>query len=143
MPFGGYVGEDENNIFLKLARFGRSMLRGKGPRKLSVYADLKDGSIRDRMFYGDMEVFSANAGRQNTLRKHVLALIGKGDMQILLSPQYSAICSIMAKDPENTVKELREIADETAESREIVKKLLRKFSHSKDEVVRTYAFNEL
>lgn len=110
--------------------------------KVSVYADLKNGSISNSLFYGDVEVFRVSKGGRR-VRRHVNALIGKGDMQILLSREYAAICSLMEENPSATIEELRKIADETDESKEIVKKILRKLSHSQDEVIRTYAFNEL
>lgn len=137
------MGEDGKNIFLRIAQAGKDIIKKGRNRKLSVYANLNNGSIKDSIFYGDIEVFSAKSSITSPLKKHVLSLAGKGDMQILLSPQYSAICSIMMRDPKNTVKELKKIGEETSELKEVVRKLLRKFSHSKDEVIRTYAFNEL
>ncbi|GEM_PF-4963460 len=130
-------------IFSKIPIIGDVVCRRS--RKVSLYASLQKGSISDRLFVGDIEVFKAQltAKRESTIRKHIHALIGKGDMQVFLSPEYADVCKLMSENPEETIAELRKVAEETAESKEIVKKILRRLSHSQDEAVRAYAFNEL
>lgn len=112
-------------------------------KEVSVYTSLNEGSISNNLFYGDMEIFKVKEKSSPAIRKCISALKGKGDMEVFLSSEYAELCKIMAKSPEATVSELRKISEETEESREVVKKILRKLSHSQDEVIRTYAFNEL
>lgn len=130
----------KGNVFSNMPIIGDF---GKRKRKVSLYANLRDGSIRDALSYGDIEVFRAQCCQPQAVAGHVRALAGKGDMQVLLSSEYAAIRSLMSKDPEGTIGQLREASKDSDESREIVKKILRRLSHSQDEVIRTFAFNEL
>ncbi|MGC8923921.1 MAG: hypothetical protein ACP5H8_01925 [Candidatus Micrarchaeia archaeon] len=130
-------------IFSRLPLVGE-VLGGRRKNKVSVYASLQDGSIRDKIFYGDVEVFRTRKDEfAGQVRRRVEALIGRGDMQVFLSSEYADICTFMSKNPDATIKILRDISEETAERKEIVRKILRKLSHSQNEVIRTYAFREL
>lgn len=131
----------KKNVFARIPLLGNILAREE--REVSVYADLGEGSISNKLFYGDMEIFRVKGRDSANIRRLVNSLKGKGDMEVFLSSEYAEICKAVAKNPEATISELKKMGAETAESREVVKKILRKLSHSQDEVVRTYAFNEL
>ena len=131
----------KKNVFARIPLLGNILAREE--REVSVYADLGEGSISNKLFYGDMEIFRVKGHDSANIRRLVNSLKGKGDMEVFLSSEYAEICKAVAKNPEATISELKKMGAETAESREVVKKILRKLSHSQDEVVRTYAFNEL
>jgi hypothetical protein len=131
----------KKNVFARIPLLGNILAREE--REVSVYADLGEGSISNKLFYGDMEIFRVKERDSANIRRLVNSLKGKGDMEVFLSSEYAEICKAVAKNPEATISELKKMGAETAESREVVKKILRKLSHSQDEVVRTYAFNEL
>ncbi|MEM3364503.1 MAG: hypothetical protein QXS93_03270 [Candidatus Micrarchaeia archaeon] len=131
----------KRNVFEGIPIIGNIFRAGR--RKVSVYTDLSEGSISNKMFYGDMEIFRVKEPDTQHIRMLVHALKGKGDMEVFLSSEYADICKAASKNPEQTIAELKKIAEETEESKEVVRKILRKLSHSQDEVIRTYAFNEL
>ena len=131
----------KRNVFAGIPIIGNMLAKDK--KEVSVYTNLNEGSISNKLFYGDMEIFRVKERNAASVRRLVNTLKGKGDMEVFLSSEYAEICKVMEKNPDATILELKKMGGETLESKEVVKKILRKLSHSQDEVVRTYAFNEL
>ncbi|MHA1859565.1 MAG: hypothetical protein ACTSVF_00470 [Candidatus Asgardarchaeia archaeon] len=121
---------------------GQNNLRDRITRRIHLRGSLEEGSIKNRFFYGEMEVLRVRED-QNPLKKYIIPLIGRNDVEILESEEYMKIKEFIQRSPKEASKHLEDIRAETAEAAETIQRILRKIAHSEDEVLRTFAFREL
>ncbi len=93
------------------------------------------------LFYGDVEIYRAS--RIEEVKGFLVAMKGLSDTKVLLSKEYQSLRKMANEDPEEIIRDLKSIRENYPELAPVIRVLLRKFAHSENEALRTFAFGEL